>query len=176
MRILPLPIRDFILSLADDTFSPAYLLVTGSGELIERGGELESYGLNDLAPGQDVSDTVPFLLGVLPLEGKSLFLPHVQTKPDVFADVYVFSREQGTWVLLLDSTVETARQQTMQQKLYSSRLQVNDLEREGDALYKANAVLEQLVSERTAELSQTILQLRQQIAETERARKVRQES
>ena len=36
MTILPLPIREFILSLADDTLSPAYLLVTGSGQLIER--------------------------------------------------------------------------------------------------------------------------------------------
>jgi hypothetical protein len=72
--------------------------------------------------------------------------------------------------------VEAARQQTMQQRLYNSRLQVDDLEREGNALYKANSVLEQLVSERTAELSQTILQLRQQIAETKRARKASQES
>lgn len=60
--------------------------------------------------------------------------------------------------------------------LPKSRLQVNDLQREGNALYEANAVLEQLVSERTAELSQTILQLRQQLAEIDRARKVRRES
>jgi hypothetical protein len=176
MRDLPPPIRDFILSLTDDMLSPAYLLVTASGQLIERGGELESYGLKDLAVNVDVAESVPFLLGVLPLEGKSLFLPHVQTKPDVFADVYVFNREQGTWILLLDSTVKRARQQMMQQKLYQSRLQVSDLEREGNALYEANAVLEQLVSERTAELSQTILQLRQQIAETERAQKARREN
>ena len=176
MTMLPLPIRDFILSLADDTLAPAYLLVTGTGQLIERGGELESYGLKDLATNQDVSESVPFLLGVLPLEGKSLFLPHVQTKPDTFADVYIFTREKGTWILLLDSTAQTAQQQAMQQRLYSSRLQVNDLEREGNALYQANAVLEQLVRERTVELTQTILQLRQQIAETERVRKVGQES
>jgi hypothetical protein len=176
MRELPLPIRDFILSLADDMLSPAYLLVTESGQLVERGGELESYGLKDLPDDRDVSDSVPFLLGVLPLEGKSLFLPHVQTKTGVFADVYVFSRDQGTWILLLDSTEETAQRQNMQQKLYQSRLQVNDLQREGNALYEANAVLEQLVSERTAELSQTILQLRQQLAEIDRARKVRRES
>ncbi len=176
MTMLPLPIRDFILSLADETLSPAYLLVTGSGQLLERGGELESYDLKDLANSQDVTESVPFLVGVLPLDGKSLFLPHVQTKPGIFADVYIFTREQGTWILLLDSTMETGRQQTMQQRLYNSRLQVNDLEREGNALYEANAVLEELVRERTAELSQTILQLRQQIAETERARKVSQES
>lgn len=176
MRDLPVPIRDFILSLTDEMLSPAYLLVTENGRLLERGGDLESYGLKDLADDVDVSESVPFLLGVLPLEGKSLFLPHVQTKPEVFADVYVFGREHGTWILLLDSTFETARQQVMQQKLYDSRLKVNELEREGSALYEANAVLEQLVSERTAEMAQIIMQLRRQLAEIERARKVRQES
>jgi len=176
MRDLPVPIRDFILSLTDEMLSPAYLFVTENGRLLERGGDLESYGLKDLADDVDVSESVPFLLGVLPLEGKSLFLPHVQTKPEVFADVYVFGREQGTWILLLDSTFETARQQVMQQKLYDSRLKVNELEREGSALYEANAVLEQLVTERTAEMAQIIMQLRRQIAEIERARKVRQES
>ncbi len=175
MNELPLPIRDFILELTDDMLSPAYLLVTESGRLIEWGGDLESYGVKDLEKNLDVSDHIPFLVGVLPLKTKNLSFPHVQTKPEVFAfaDVYLFSREQGVWILLLDSTVETARQQTVQQKLYDSRLQVTDLVREGDALYQANAVLEQLVSERTAELSETILQLREQIAESQRAKKTR---
>ncbi|CAN5749681.1 hypothetical protein BH18ACI4_BH18ACI4_05350 [soil metagenome] len=175
MRDLPLPIRDFILSLTDDMLSPAYLLVTQNGRLIEWGGDLESYGLRELKKNLDVSDRILFLVGVLPLESNSIFLPHVQTNPGVFADVYLFSREQGTWILLLDATAETARRQTMQQKLYDSRLQVTDLERDGDALYKANAILEQRVSERTAKLSKTILQLRQQIAEIERSRKIGQE-
>ncbi len=171
MRDLPIPIRDFILSLTDDMLSPAYLLVTEDGLLIESGGDLESYGLNELAKNLDVSDHIPFLVGVLPLGPNSLFLPHVQTKPGVFANVYLFTREEGTWILLLDTTLETAGRQSMQQKLYDSRLQVKDLEREGDALYKANAFLEQLVSERTAELAQTVRQLRKQIAELEGARK-----
>jgi hypothetical protein len=176
MRDLPVPIRDFILTLTDDMLSPAYLLVTEDGRLIQWGGELESYGIEELRENLDVSEHIPFLIGVLPLGANSIFLPHVQTKPDVFADVYLFSREQGTWVLLLDSTAQAGQRQNMQQKLYDSRLQVTELEREGDALYKANAVLEQLVRERTADLSRTILQLRQQLTEIEQARKMRQES
>lgn len=171
MNDLPLPIRDFILSLTDDMLSPAYLLVTEGGQLSDWGGDLASYGLNNLTQNVKVSDSVPFLFGVLPIEGKSLHLPHVQTQPGVFADVYVFGREQGTWVLLLDATVEASRRQTMQQKLYDSRLQVSDLERESDSLHDANIVLERLVSERTADLTQTILQLRQQLDKIERARK-----
>jgi adenylate cyclase len=175
MRDLPLPIRDFILSLTDEMLSPAYLLVTENGQLIESGGDLESYGLKELRKDVDVNDHVSFLVGVLPLESKNLFLPKVETKPGVYADVYVFSREQGNWVLLLDSTAERDQRQKMQQKLYDSRLQVTNLAREGDALYEANAVLEQMVRERTAELSQTILELRQQISEIERVRKASQQ-
>jgi hypothetical protein len=176
MQDLPVPIRDFILSLTEDMLSPAYLQVTENGKLIEWGGDLESYGLPELQKNLDVGEHIPFLVGALPLGSDSIFLPHVQTAPGVFADVYLFSREQGTWILLLDSTSETTKKQTMQQKLYDSRLHAADLEREGDALYKANVVLEQLVSERTAELSDTILKLKQQIAEIERARKIRHEN
>jgi hypothetical protein len=171
MNDLPIPIRDFILSLTDDMLSPAYLLVTEDGQLIVFGGDLNSYGLNGLTQGVNVTDIVPFLFSVLPIEGKSLYLPNVQTKAGVFANVYVFTREQGTWVLLLDATVETSRKQKMQQRLYDSRLQVSELERESTSLHEANAVLERLVSERTADLSQTILQLRQQLDKIERARK-----
>lgn len=173
MSELPAPIRDFILSLADDTLSPAYLLVTDTGTLIEWGGDLESYGIKELERNMDVSQHVTFLSGLLPLATNGLYLPRVQTETEVFADVFLFSREQGTWVLLLDATADTARRLSLQQKLYDSRLLVTDLEREGDALYKANAVLEQLVRERTAELAQTVLQLRQELDARERTTKAR---
>ena len=171
MSRLPLPIQDFILSLTDDRLSPAYLLVTETG-LSEWGGDLEAYGIKDLEQNIDVSDRIVFLAGLFPLSTTSIFLPSVETTSGVYADVYLFNREQGTWVLMLDSTAETARRQNMQQKLYDARLQVSDLEREGDALHNATMILEEKLTERTAELMQTILQLRQQLAEQDRARKL----
>ena len=174
MSDLPSPIIDFLLGLTDDTLSPAYLLVTDSG-LTQWGGDLQSYGIIGLQEHMDVGETIPFLVGVLPLGTSSVFLPNVQTKEGTFADVYLFNREQGTWILLMDATANTNRQQNMQQKLYDSRLQVNDLERESDALLKANITLEQLVRERTMELSETILQLQQQLAERQRLEKERRD-
>jgi hypothetical protein len=171
MSELPVPIQDFILSLTEDKLSPGYLLVTAEGGLIQWGGDLESYGVEGLEENMDVSDHIPFLAGLFPLATSSIFLPQIETREGVVADVYLFTREQGVWVLLLDSTAERALRQSMQQKLYDSRLHVSDLERDSEALYKANVVLEQIVSERTADLSQTILQLRQQLAERERAKK-----
>jgi len=174
MSDLPSPIIDFLLGLTDDTLSPAYLLVTDDG-LTQWGGDLESYGITGLQEHMDVSDNIPFLIGLLPLGTGSVFLPNVQTKEGTFADVYLFHREQGTWILLMDATATTNRQLNMQQKLYDSRLQVTDLERESDALLKANITLEQLVRERTMDLYQTIHQLQEQLTVRERAEKERKE-
>ena len=176
MSDLPVQIRDFIVALTDDTRAPAYMLVNQVDKLTEWGGDLESYGIDGLKRDMHVSEHIAFLAGLLPLGRDSVFLPRVQTKTDVFADVYLFSREQGTWILLLDATIDSARRQTMQQKVHDSQIHVAELEREGGALLEANIVLEQLVRERTAELAQTVLQLKQQLAESERAKKAGQDN
>lgn len=168
MLALPDAIKDFILSLTDDRLSPGFMLIDEQNRLGAYGGDLELYGVENLEIGTDVSERVPFLSGTLPLGSSSVFLPHMQTKPGVFADIYLFTRDEGIWVLLLDATAEATGRQRIQQKLYDSRLEIADLQREGDALYNTNAVLEELVRERTAELMQTILQLRQQLATSER--------
>jgi hypothetical protein len=171
MTELPTPIRDFILALTDETLSPAYMLLNDEGALLEWGGDLESYGIKDLKRYLNAAQHVSFLVGLLPLDSNSVFLPHVQVTPEVFADVYLFEREQGVWVLLLDSTADTEKKLKMQQRLYDSRLHVKDLEREGEQLYKANAVLEELVRERTADLTNTILRLKQELDERHKVEK-----
>ena len=175
MSGLPSPIIDFLLGLTDETLSPAYLLVTEKDGLTDWGGDLESYGIKGLQKNIDVSEYISFLTGILPLGTDSIFLPNIQTKEGVFADVYLFNREQGTWILLLDATAKTVGRLNMQQKLYDARLQMTDLERDGDALYKANVVLEELVNERTVDLMQTILQLQQELGERKRAEKERRQ-
>lgn len=174
MSELPSPIIDFLLGLTDNTLSPAYLLVTDGG-LSQWGGDLESYGITGLEEHMDVSENIPYLFGLLPLGTSSVFLPNVQTKEGTFADIYLFNREQGTWILLMDATAATNSRLNMQQKLYDSRLQVNDLERESGALLKANITLEQLVRERTMDLYQTIHQLQEQLTMRERAEKERRD-
>ena len=164
MRDLPTPIKDFILALTDDTLSPAYLLTSEVHGLVDWGGDVEAYGISNLKREINVGDSVPFLIGVLPLETNNLFLPNVETKEGVFANVYLFNREEGTWVLLLDSSADVAGRKKTQQKLYDSKLNAADLERENESLYKANVVLEDIVRQRTVELSETILKLQNELA------------
>jgi hypothetical protein len=165
MKDFPIPIREFILALTDEILSPGYMLVKENDELTYWGGDLDSYGLRDLTEGLRLSEEVPFLAGLFPLTTNSIFLPKVQTTTDVYADVYLFTRDEGTWILLLDATSDSVRRQTMQQKLYNSRLQAREIANEREDLLRANLNLEQMVRERTAELARTVARLQKELEE-----------
>ncbi len=163
MSELPAPIRDCMLALTVENRTPAYLLVNGDNGLSEWGGELGDYGITQPAADMDVSERLPFLAGLLPLDTRNLFLPYVQMATGRAADVYLFRGEQGTWVLLLDATPEVVERQQKQQRTHDLTLQVVDLQREGGELFEANSELEQRVRERTAELARTNQQLREEL-------------
>ncbi|HEX6730049.1 MAG TPA: PAS domain S-box protein [Pyrinomonadaceae bacterium] len=164
MADLPGPIREFIDALTDDLLVPAFMLVSDEGGLIDWGGAL-SYGISGLEENMQVGHHVPFLVGLLPLDSGSVFLPKVQTAAEVFADVYLFRRDEGTWILLLDATDDVKKRQALQQRTYDISLRAAELEHEGRTLYDANSRLAQSVKEQTLELSQTVVRLQQELAE-----------
>src|SRR5438093_1073323 len=173
---LPPPIREFIELLNEDTLGPAYLLVNDAGELLEWGGDLSAYDVTGLQAGLNAGEHIAFLSGVLPLEGQNMSLPRVQTRPGIFADVFLFRREGGIWILLMDATSEARRRARLQQKAYDSSLHAADLERESEVLARVNSLLEDAVKQRTLQLQQTVQQLEHELAEKERAEKALRES
>lgn len=176
MSELPTPIRDFILELTEDMRSPAYMLVNDENQLMAWGGDWGSHEVSGLDERIDVSEHVPFLQGMLPLETHNVFLPYVQTREGQYADIYLFQRKEGTWVLLLDATADATKRQRMQQKASNLSLQVADLEREEEALFKAQNILEEKVRERTKELGETNLQLKRELGERKRIEDALRES
>jgi len=169
MTDLPAPIREFIDTLTDDLLAPAFLLVNDDGGLAAWGGALESYGVSGLKEGMQVADEFIFLAGVLPVDAGGVFMPNVQTRDEIYADIYFFNRPQGTWILFLDATENVKKRQALQQRTYDVSLHAGELEQEGKALYDANSMLEQRVREQTAELSQTVVRLQQELAESKKA-------
>ena len=176
MADLPAPIREFIDGLTDDLLAPAYLLVTDAGRLSDWGGALESYGISGLEKNIQVDEHLLFLAGLLPLGAAGVFLPNVQTNTGVFADVYLFRRVQGSWVLLLDATESVKKRQVLQQRTYDISLKATELEREGKSLYDANSGLQQRVREQTRELSETVRRLQQELADSRRTEEALSES
>ena len=173
---LPPPIREFIDLLNEDTLGPAYLLVNDAGDLLEWGGDLASYDVTGLQAGLNAGEHIGFLSGVLPLEGQNMALPRVQTRPGIFADVFLFRREGGVWILLMDATSEARRRARLQQRAYDSSLHAADLEREGEVLARVNSLLEDAVKQRTLQLQKTVQQLERELDEKERAEKALRES
>ena len=165
MTDMPGPIREFIDALTDELLAPAFMLVSDEGGLIDWGGALSSYGISGQEENMQVGNHVPFLVGLLPLDSGSVFLPKVQTAAQVFADVYLFRRHEGTWILLLDATDDVKKRQALQQRTYDISLRAAELEHEGRTLYDANSRLAQRVKEQTSELSQTVVRLQQELAE-----------
>jgi PAS domain S-box-containing protein len=173
---LPPPIREFIDILDEETLAPGYLLVNDRGDLLEWGGDLDAHDVTGLQAGLNAGEHIGFLNGVLPLEGQNMTLPRVQTRPGIFADIFIFHREAGTWILLLDATAEARRRSRLQQKAYDSRLHAADLEREGEVLARVNSLLETRVKQRTLQLQQAVQQLERELAEKERAETALRES
>ena len=165
MGDLPGPIREFIDALTDDLLAPAFMLVSDEGGLIDWGGALSSYGISGLEENLAIGNHVPFLVGLLPVDSGSVFLPKVQTAAQVFADVYLFRRQEGTWILLLDATDDVKKRQALQQRTYDISLRAAELEHEGRTLYDANSRVAERVNEQTSELSQTVVRLQQELAE-----------
>lgn len=168
MSELPVPIREFILELTEDKRSPAYMLVSEQNTLSEWGGDCAAYGVSDLEKNMDVEEHISFLQGLLPLETPNVFMPNMQVKSEQYADVYLFQRREGTWILLLDATADATKRQRMQQKAHNLSIRVADMEREEETLYEAQSILEEKVRERTKELAETNLQLKQELAERKR--------
>lgn len=164
MADLPGPIREFIDALTDDLLAPAFMLVSDEGRLIDWGGALSSYGISGLEENMQVANHVPFLVGLLPVDSGSV-LPKVQTAAQVFADVYLFRRFEGTWILLLDATDDARKRQALQQRTYDIALRAAELEHEGRTLYDTNSRLAAAVKEQTFELSETVVRLQQELAE-----------
>jgi PAS domain S-box-containing protein len=176
MSELPAPIRNFILELTEDMRSPAYMLINDENQLLAWGGEWGAHDVSGLDERIDVSEHVPFLQGMLPLETHNVFLPYVQTREGQYADIYLFKRKEGTWALLLDATADATKRQRMQQKASNLSLQVASLEREGEHLYEAQSILEEKVRERTIELGEANLQLRRELQERKRIEDALRES
>ena len=119
---IPFPITTYLINFMRESRSLAYLLVDKHGCLDSWGGKLHEYGIGNLHQGEDASQQIFFLEGLLPLDGIPLFLPCVKTEPGVCADVHLFPDNTGDFLFLLDATWFEMQILKVQQQLNSARL------------------------------------------------------
>ena len=115
--------------------SLACIRVTSEGHCISAEGALAKYGLANLEKGSALCDYFPFLDPYWPLSTHADALLQVHLDPDLIADIHIIPNrpisqfapqsllkgqrggqpEEG-WLLLLDTTRETLKQQQLQQQ------------------------------------------------------------
>src|SRR5947209_5235374 len=112
----PGPILDLIYSVILESYSPAYLLVSRDGRLLKAGGKLAAYGIPALQKDRGVGEQIYFLAGLLPIGNRYEYIPRLTLESGISADIYLFSDDEGDWVLLLDATDERIELARTQQK------------------------------------------------------------
>jgi hypothetical protein len=112
---LPPTLLDFLNSVLIESRFPAYLLAAKDGRLLSWGGALDRYSIANLQKDEQLSAQVSILHGLLPLNGAPIFLPCVSTESGLFADIHIFSADEGDWVCMLDATSFEAERRLLQQ-------------------------------------------------------------
>jgi len=118
----PEPVARFLLRLARETRTPAYLRLDACGTVRGAGGALAAFGLGHLRPGDVAAARVSALAGLLPPGPHPLSVTRVERSGSVPADVHVFEDAGETWVLFQDATPDWERLRAAQQASYERRL------------------------------------------------------
>ncbi len=113
---LPEILWHYLHSMTLDGRALAYLRMNPSGVVEEAAGDLKRYGVAPDAVGREGETVAPFLVGLLPVAGRSATFRWLEVEPGVKADLHLFEAGGQMWVLLLDSTDEATRLQAFQQR------------------------------------------------------------
>lgn len=113
----------------------AYLLTDERGTVLELGGGLDDFGLGALRPGDDATQRVDALHGLLPLlERGADRLPRVELSAGRYTDIHLRRSEHGAFVLFRDVTPEAELERHYQQKGNELSLMLRSL---GVAVFEA---------------------------------------
>lgn len=123
MQHLPESVFNYFWDLAKTNFNPAYLRVDHERRLAAWGGDLQAFGiLTDganiigLEENEPITELLPYLEAEFPAAGESTVLPLIEIVAGRYADIHIFSDDNGYWILLLDQTDEAIQQQLLRQK------------------------------------------------------------
>ncbi len=96
-------------------------------------GALQTPGFEGLTEGSDVTESLDLLVGLLPVRGAPVVLPMIENAVPGMerATVHLVPAEDdGTWIVLVDSSAEATRRQTVQQRGNDEALLGAQLERQ----------------------------------------------
>ena len=96
--------------------SPAYVLTDSRGTVCRTGGGIKELLSTDIQPGADITEVLPFIQGLLPLDRSPMTLSHVGLESGATITVYIYNTDEGCGFLFVDVTQQETMLAAMQQK------------------------------------------------------------
>ena len=115
VSIWPSGLAEYLQRFMLEKHSPAFVVADRAGRVVECGGDLDRYGLEQLRPGEAATERAYFLEGLLPLDSEGMILSRVQASTGNFADIHLFAMGDADCVLLLDTSEEVAERTEIEQ-------------------------------------------------------------
>ena len=150
MTDLPTAVANLLESITYRQRALAYLQVDAELSLIGAGGNLDNYGLGGVQLGQQASEQVAFLEGLLPLPESPYFLPCIEVGAGRAADLHFCMDAGCVWVVLIDATAAREEARRTQQKAYDMTLLQEKEALLNRRLEAANAALHEALRQQTA--------------------------
>ncbi|MFM9958420.1 MAG: sensor histidine kinase [Phycisphaerales bacterium] len=163
MNTLPLPVAAYLASLARVTMRPACARVSSDGRVIEVPSTTEEWTrYADAAPtvGSLIDDAFPVAAGLFPAGHEPTVIPQCELAPGVFVDVHAANISGQSWLILIDVSETSARQQAIQSRANETELLKHELARQNTALAHAKQAAEDANQAKTVFLASMTHELR----------------
>jgi len=122
MNHLPSAVLNILMQRVLQETSATWLFIDASGLLIDKGGALARFGLNNIEIGCVVQDQAVFLEGILSIYKPPSNIDSVQIDNGEYADIYLVEDHTKRWIILLGRTESSRWKGIAQQKTNELRL------------------------------------------------------
>ncbi len=160
MPAFPPELSTYLADLAAAAMRPAAARVDEAGTVRSVLGDWSRFVPTGLAVGAPIDAALPVAAGLFPAPPEPLVIPQVEIAPGTFADVHALNLAGADYLLLVDVSEGSARQQSIQSRANELELLKHELARKNVELGQAKQAAEDANQAKTVFLASMTHELR----------------
>ena len=111
----PHPVQSYLRRISHPSSAYAYFKIDAENCVLESGGNLEYFDVQDFNATTPLDEQLPPLSGLLPASDAPVVIANTKIDSVHFFDLHIYMDIDGQWVLLLDTTETSTKLQHEQQ-------------------------------------------------------------
>lgn len=157
---LPATISAYLGELAQAQMNPACARIGAAAGVEEVHGAWGAFIPGGLAVGANIEEVLPIAAGFFPATDEPVVVPQVEVGVAVFADVHAVRRGGESWLVLIDVSATSGRQQSIQSRANELELLKHELAKRNIELARARLEAEEANKAKTVFLAGMTHELR----------------